>query len=177
MTHLKDTDQASYSAPAEAKFALINDQEISHYKCVGCNRVTDDPHEDMSKLKLGGHLSCCPERKMLPYYTAPVASEAITHNYTNYRGEISIRTISPKRIWFGATEFHSKPQMMLTAFDHDKQVDRDFAVKDFFAVVSEAERDRYKNALEKISEEFDLTTSRIRLRDIARAALSRKEQS
>jgi len=59
-----------------AKLAQSEEQEAAHYKCSGCDRVTYDPQEDMRKLRLGGYMSCCPERKMLPYYTAPVSSDA-----------------------------------------------------------------------------------------------------
>lgn len=51
--------------------------------------------------------------------------------YTNYRGETAERIISPQRAWFGATEWHPEPQWLLTAFDHEKQANRDFAFKDF----------------------------------------------
>ncbi|MVA91571.1 hypothetical protein GOZ80_05990 [Agrobacterium vitis] len=57
--------------------------------------------------------------------------EPITLTYTNYRGEISERTILPKNIWFGSTEWHPEPQWLLTAFDLGKQTVRDFALKDF----------------------------------------------
>ncbi len=51
--------------------------------------------------------------------------------YTNYRGETAERTITPKRAWYGISEWHPEPQWFLTAFDHDKNADRDFALIDF----------------------------------------------
>lgn len=51
--------------------------------------------------------------------------------YTNYRGETAERTITPKRAWYGISEWHPDPQWFLTAFDHDKNADRDFALIDF----------------------------------------------
>ncbi|WP_185756009.1 hypothetical protein [Brucella anthropi] len=51
--------------------------------------------------------------------------------YTNYRGETSVRTITPQRLWHGSTEWHPEPQWLVTAYDHDKQAVRDFAFKDF----------------------------------------------
>ena len=59
------------------------------------------------------------------------ASEPVTLTYTNWRGETSKRTIKPKYIWFGATEWHPEPQWLLTAFDLEKDAERDFALKDF----------------------------------------------
>lgn len=53
--------------------------------------------------------------------------------YTNWRGETSVRTIQPQYIWFGATEWHPDPQWLLTAFDLEKDAERDFALKDFGA--------------------------------------------
>lgn len=51
--------------------------------------------------------------------------------YTNYRGETSERTITPIRPWFGSTEWHPEPQWLLRAYDHGKDAERDFALKDF----------------------------------------------
>lgn len=51
--------------------------------------------------------------------------------YTNYRGETAERTITPKRVWYGISDWHPEPQWFLTAFDHDRNADRDFALSDF----------------------------------------------
>jgi len=50
--------------------------------------------------------------------------------YKNWRNETGIRTVIPKEIWFGSTEFHKKEQWFLKAIDIDKSEERDFAVKD-----------------------------------------------
>lgn len=50
--------------------------------------------------------------------------------YRNWRGEVSQRTITPKSVWFGSTEWHPEPQWLLNAYDHGKGADRDFAMKD-----------------------------------------------
>jgi len=63
--------------------------------------------------------------------------EAITLTYRNWRGKTAVRTITPKRIWFGSTDWHPDRQWLITAFDHDKQADRDFALKDFGAEAAE----------------------------------------
>lgn len=62
-----------------------------------------------------------------------VEGKPVELTYTNYRGETAKRTITPKRVWFGSTEWHTEPQWLLTAYDHDKQADRDFALCDFGA--------------------------------------------
>lgn len=54
--------------------------------------------------------------------------------YTNYRGETAERTITPKRVWYGISDWHPEPHWFLTAFDHDKNADRDFALRDFSSV-------------------------------------------
>lgn len=56
---------------------------------------------------------------------------SLTIIYTNYRGYTSKRIITPIKPWFGSTEWHPEPQWLLTAFDHEKQANRDFALKDF----------------------------------------------
>lgn len=50
--------------------------------------------------------------------------------YTNHRGEISIRNVTPILIDFGSSEWHPDPQWLMSAYDNDKRVHREFAVKD-----------------------------------------------
>jgi len=57
--------------------------------------------------------------------------EQVSVTYTNYRGETARRLIVPKSIRFGSTWWHPEPQLLLLAFDLEKQEDREFAVKDF----------------------------------------------
>lgn len=62
--------------------------------------------------------------------------EPVKLTYTNWRGETSERTITPKTVYFGSTEWHPEPQWLLRAFDHDKRAERDFALKDFGTAAS-----------------------------------------
>lgn len=57
--------------------------------------------------------------------------EPVRITYRNYRGETAQRVITPQRVWFGSTEWHPEPQWLMAAFDHEKQANRDFAIKDF----------------------------------------------
>ncbi len=57
-------------------------------------------------------------------------AQKVRIRYTNYRGETAMRIIVPKRIWFGATEWHPEPQWLLDALDVEKNADRSFALKD-----------------------------------------------
>lgn len=50
--------------------------------------------------------------------------------YRNHRGETAWRTITPLRVWFGATEWHPEPQYLLKAVDTEKGAERDFALRD-----------------------------------------------
>lgn len=59
---------------------------------------------------------------------------SIIVEYTNYRGETSRRTIKPLRMWWGNTEYHTENQWMLTAYDCEKKVERDFAWQDMTPV-------------------------------------------
>jgi predicted DNA-binding transcriptional regulator YafY len=58
--------------------------------------------------------------------------------YQNYRGEVSTRTITPKEVWYGSTEWHTEPCLLLKAFDHDKNAMRDFALAYFYSGTWEA---------------------------------------
>lgn len=62
---------------------------------------------------------------------AASAEQVIRLTYTNHRGETSERTIIPRSIRFGSTEWHREPQWLLLAFDASKNADREFALKDF----------------------------------------------
>lgn len=55
--------------------------------------------------------------------------------YTNYRGETSLRTIIPEKLWFGSTEWHAESQWLLDAVDVEKGQSRSFAMKDIRAWV------------------------------------------
>lgn len=68
----------------------------------------------------------------------PVVDQPVTVTYTNWRGETAQRTIIPRRVWFGSTDWHPEPQWLLTALDVEKQADRDFALKDFGAPAPQA---------------------------------------
>jgi len=59
-----------------------------------------------------------------------VMQEPLVFEYTNWRGETSVRRVSPRRLWFGSTEWHPDRQWLLHAYDHDKQELRDFALAD-----------------------------------------------
>lgn len=51
-------------------------------------------------------------------------------SYTNYKGEHRRYQIIPHSIYFGHTEFHPIEQWMLKATDVNRNVTRDFAMKD-----------------------------------------------
>lgn len=57
-------------------------------------------------------------------------AETVQILYRNYRGETSVRTVKPSRIWFGATDWHPEPQWVLEALDVDKGAERSFAMRD-----------------------------------------------
>ena len=49
--------------------------------------------------------------------------------YTNYRGERSIRTAVPVILTWGQSQWHPRPQWLMTAFDMDKGAERTFALE------------------------------------------------
>lgn len=56
--------------------------------------------------------------------------EPITFVYKNHRGETAQRTVVPKAIWFGSTQWHPKKKWFLSALDTEKSAHRDFALAD-----------------------------------------------
>jgi predicted DNA-binding transcriptional regulator YafY len=57
-------------------------------------------------------------------------STAVIIDYTNHRGQRSMRIINPKTIVWKSSDWHSEPQWILDAWDYDKVADREFAMKD-----------------------------------------------
>ena len=57
--------------------------------------------------------------------------EPIMVDYTNYKGERSIRRIFPTNMFYGTTEYHPQPQYLLTVHDFDKKDQRIYALSGF----------------------------------------------
>jgi predicted DNA-binding transcriptional regulator YafY len=60
-------------------------------------------------------------------------AKILTIHYTNHRGESGMRRIVPSAIRFGRTEWHTREQYLIDAFDVDKQAMRTFAVAEITA--------------------------------------------
>jgi len=67
-----------------------------------------------------------------------VASEPVTLTYTNWKGDTRPRTIIPKGLRFGSTNWHPEPQWLLLALDTEKHALREFALKDFGGSVNQS---------------------------------------
>lgn len=52
-------------------------------------------------------------------------------SYKNWKGETSIRQLEAKEVWFGTTQWHTEPGLLLRAYDLVKQETRDFKLSDF----------------------------------------------
>ena len=59
-----------------------------------------------------------------------VVTRRITFDYMNWRGKLEARTVAPTDVWFGSTEWHPEPQWFMNAVDIEKNVMRDFAMRD-----------------------------------------------
>jgi len=67
----------------------------------------------------------------------PINSSPVKILYRNYRHEVSWRTISPIRIYYGENKWHKGPQWFLVAFDLNKKEERDFALLDIKSFLKE----------------------------------------
>jgi len=86
----------------------------------------------MTNINTGAHVSHEEVRELLQH------EQAVRIVYTNYKGETSERTIIPRRMWLGETQWHPGTQWLLDAFDLDKQADRSFAVRDIHRIIQPA---------------------------------------
>jgi len=78
-------------------------------------------YKDIEKIKK--HLGIEDKREKIKVNT-------LQFEYKNWKNQIGIRTVIPKEIWYGSTEFHSEEQWFLKAIDVDKLENRDFAIQD-----------------------------------------------
>lgn len=53
--------------------------------------------------------------------------------YLNHKGKRGYRKILPTKQWFGKTQWHTKEQWLLNAYDIDKKAMRTFAIKDILS--------------------------------------------
>lgn len=105
-------------------------------------------------------LAARPTPSALVAEPAPVAVDtmaSIRAPYTNWRGETADRVFTPIRVWWGSTEWHPEPGLMLKAFDHDKQAERDFAFSGFAAPPAR-DQGAIREALRLATDEAKLVT-------------------
>lgn len=50
--------------------------------------------------------------------------------YRNHRGDVATRTVTPRQVWYGTTEWHPRPQWLLDVWDHGKNAERTYALAD-----------------------------------------------
>lgn len=51
--------------------------------------------------------------------------------YKNHANVLATRRIMVDHVWYGSTEWHPQPGLLVNGFDLDKQEDRDYALMDF----------------------------------------------
>lgn len=108
------------------------------------------------------------EKRETPAPQSHLSGKPVSLTYTNWRGETSERTIKPRYVWFGSTEWHPEPQWLLTAFDLEKNADRDFALKDFGQPPAPQPREVGSAEITRLQKELE--TARRALEPFAEAA-------
>jgi predicted DNA-binding transcriptional regulator YafY len=76
--------------------------------------------------------------KVIEQVTLPcdiIRERTITVRYKNYRGEITLRHIVPKELWWGKTEYHPQEQWLLRVWDCERAAYRDYALEDILEFV------------------------------------------
>lgn len=72
-----------------------------------------------------------PNGKSAPIQDAYNPAKPLIADYTNWRGETRQRSILPRSLRYGATEWHKEPQWLLKAMDTESKEEREFTLKDF----------------------------------------------
>lgn len=57
--------------------------------------------------------------------------------YTNWRGETSMRLITPVRTFWGSNKYHAQPQWLMDVYDHEKMAMRTYALAECDFTASE----------------------------------------
>lgn len=110
-------DLASYFTNAtDREMAVLNAVQIAL------------PQEKINLVRLAISLLDPPTQEWLIMPSAD--GRAMKMTYTNHKGVTAVRTIVPRKLWFGHTEYHPEDQWLFEAYDLDKMAYRDFALKD-----------------------------------------------
>jgi len=104
-----------------------------------------------------------------------LASQPVTVMYTNWRGESRNRTIVPKSLRFGSTEWHPDPQWLLRALDVEKNAYREFALKDFGSPQS-APSDKQALVIENLHDDLERMNNQLREAEIRLSGQSSAKQ-
>jgi predicted DNA-binding transcriptional regulator YafY len=62
------------------------------------------------------------------YYRFEYAHQRVCIDYTNWKGERAKRIVLPLSIFWGASQWHPKPQWLMYAFDYGRDDVRHFAL-------------------------------------------------
>lgn len=68
------------------------------------------------------------EKKIIP--ESIQLKRSIKVQYTNWRGETTMRTIVPIELYWGKTKWHNEAQWLLKVWDIDRNDYREYAFKD-----------------------------------------------
>lgn len=63
-------------------------------------------------------------------HPAIILDRAVNVRYKNYRGEVAVRSIVPREIYWGQTEYHPHDQWLLKVWDVEKEAERIYSFKD-----------------------------------------------
>jgi len=66
-------------------------------------------------------------------------SHPLKVKYKNWQGEIGIRTIIPRNVWYGNTNYHKEDQWLMDVWDVDKDAQRTYAVMDIIEFIKDGE--------------------------------------
>lgn len=58
------------------------------------------------------------------------SEKSVRFAYVNHRKEREWRWVTPLELTYGFTQWHTEPQWLLRAWDHNRGAERTFAVKD-----------------------------------------------
>jgi len=93
-----------------------------------------DACDEIDRLRIAAQLPLrgrTPIGETIPFvvpYPVHNLLRIVQFEYTSWEGEHEMRTVVPVRIWFGSTSWHPTLQWLLSGYDVDRGVNRDFAV-------------------------------------------------
>lgn len=129
--HIRDTGHGTGTSANYVFLGKVSELKSGPINRDFLNAMMGKPYEPKGPQPMNDEPLGSAELGELANFLIQLKKPQLIADYTNYRGERSTRTFEPIKVWYGSTEYHPEPCLLLKAFDLDKGGERDFKMADF----------------------------------------------